>query len=80
MPLFDVTHIIGVEGFGEEEILTKGVDAENAIEAILKIAPMECNEWTKKSSDWDIAFLLNPNAPNRGEEYCDYYHAVLISI
>ena len=73
MPLFDVTHIIGVQGYGEEEIVTKGVIAENALEAIFKIALPECKNWNSKSQNWDTAWLLNPEAPNRSEEYCDYY-------
>ncbi len=77
MPIFDVTHIIGEQGFGEEEILTRDVEAENALQAILKIGPPECNGWEAKSPNWDEAFLFNPEAPNRSEEYCDYYHARL---
>ena len=80
MPTFDVTHIIGEQGYGEEEILTSGISAESALEALFKVAPPECRDWTKQSPNWDQAFLLNPEAPNRSEEYCDYYHAELTSI
>jgi hypothetical protein len=80
MPLFDVTHIIGVQGYGEQEILTKDVEARNALEAIFKVAPPKCRAWTSKARDWDTAALFNPVAPNRSEEYCDYYYAKLKSI
>ncbi len=77
MPAFDVTHIIGEQGFGDEEILTPGVEAKDALEAILKISPPQCRSWKANSPNWDEAFLFNPEAPNRSEEYCDYYHAKL---
>lgn len=80
MPIFDVTHIIGEQGYGEEEIVTSGVEAKNALEAIFKVAPSEYKEWTKDADNWDEAFLFNPAAPNRSEAYCDYYHAELASI
>lgn len=77
MSTFTVTHIIGEQGFGEDEIVTEGVNAETALDAIYKTAPPECRRWTKRADNWDNAFLLNPEAPNRSEDYCDYYHAEL---
>jgi len=80
MPLFDVTHIMGEQGYGEEETLTAGVEADTALSAIYKIAPLECRKWTGKATNWDEAFLLNPDAPNRSDDYCDYYHSKLTRI
>jgi hypothetical protein len=80
MPIFSVTHIIGEQGFGEVEIVTEGIDAATALDAIFKVAPPDCRSWTQRSNNWNQAFLLNPKAPNRSEEYCDYYHAELTSL
>ncbi len=77
MAKFDVTHIIGEQGYGEKEILTQDVEAKNALEAIFQIAPPECRKWTANSINWNQAALFNPAAPNRSEEYCDYYIANL---
>lgn len=77
MPVFNVIHIIGEQGFNEDEIVTEGIEAKTALDAIYKVAPPECGSWTEKSDNWDTAFLLNLKAPNRSEEYCDYYHAEL---
>ena len=49
MPIFDVKHIIGEQGYGEKEILTRDIEARNAPEAILKVAPSECKKMDKKS-------------------------------
>jgi hypothetical protein len=75
MPLFTVTHIISNQGYGEEEIVTRDVEANTAIEAIRKLAL--CEGWVERASNWDRGALLNPEAPNRSEDYCDYYMAEL---
>jgi hypothetical protein len=75
MPIFRVTHIIGVQGYGEEEIVTRGIEAETALEAIKRVLGQE--NWTERDFSWDNAAMLNPEAPNRSEEYCDYYMAEL---
>lgn len=49
MPVFDVTHIMGEQGFGEEEILTGGVEAHTALDAIYKVAPSTGRVWTNDS-------------------------------
>jgi hypothetical protein len=77
MPVFDVTHVIGEQGYGEDEVVTAGVQAETALEAIYKVVPPESKRWTARCDNWDEAFLLNPAAPNRSEDYCDYYCAKL---
>jgi hypothetical protein len=72
---YAVTYIIGEQGYGEQEIVTEGVKALSALGAIFNVAPPECKSWIQRAISHEEAFLLNPAAPNRSEEYCDYYHA-----
>ena len=62
------------------ESRAEGVKAKTALDAIYKVAPAGCRNWTERADNWDAAFLFNPEAPNRSEDYCDYYHGKLTQI
>ena len=75
MPTYRVEHIQGVQGYGEKVIeLFEHVSAFCAMDAIRKVTKV--SGWTAKDHG-DTASLFNPEAPNRSEEYCDYYWAEL---
>lgn len=80
MPIFTVTYIVGEQGYSEKETVTEGVEADTALAAIYKIAPSHCRHWTERPHNWNRAALLNPDAPNRSEEYCDYYFSELAAM
>ncbi|MCP4287079.1 MAG: hypothetical protein GY792_21955 [Gammaproteobacteria bacterium] len=75
MPIFDVIHVIGEQGFGETTEDLGTVEARTPMEAIRKVAT--CLGWNQHEPNAEVASLMNPEAPNRDGEYCDYYMAEL---
>ena len=74
MPEYIVTYIKGMQGFGEETKNMGTVNAFCAMDAIRKVT--DVSGWTERDHG-DTAALLNPEAANKGEDYCDYYFAEL---